>query len=99
MPRHSEGVTTMKSRQGTRRTRGRWKRKRAVAAQQLSRKSSGGPAWLLKPEVCERTRLSDTTVWRLERQGLFPKRMRISHKRVAWKAQEVDDWIAAREAA
>ncbi len=49
---------------------------------------------LLLPEVTARTRVSDTTLWRLEKVGRFPKRLRIGFKRVAWSAREVDAWIA-----
>lgn len=42
------------------------------------------------------TALSRSTIWRLERQGSFPKRRRISHRRVAWASVEVRDWAHAR---
>lgn len=42
------------------------------------------------------TGLSRSTIWRLERQGLFPRRRRISHRRVAWASVEVRDWAHAR---
>ena len=46
--------------------------------------------------VCERTGLSRTTVWRLERQGAFPARRRLSPGAVGWLESEVDEWIASR---
>src|SRR5207249_3169422 len=49
---------------------------------------------LLLSEVCERTRLSDTTLWRLEKASRFPARVKIGFKRVAWRAAEIDAWIA-----
>ena len=52
------------------------------------------------PEVCARTALSKSTVWRLERKGVFPKRHRISIHVCAWVADDVERWareqIAAR---
>lgn len=51
---------------------------------------------LLMPEVTERVRLSDTTLWRLEKVGRFPKRVKIGFKRVAWRTVEIEAWIAGR---
>jgi prophage regulatory protein len=41
--------------------------------------------------------LSDTTVWRMERRGDFPRRIAISTKRVAWRRKEIEAWLARRE--
>jgi prophage regulatory protein len=43
--------------------------------------------------------LSKCQLWRLERQGKFPKRVSVSAARHAWVASEIDDWITARIAA
>ncbi len=40
--------------------------------------------------------LSRTTIWRLERDGLFPKRRLLTNKIVAWDEAEVDEWIKSR---
>jgi predicted DNA-binding transcriptional regulator AlpA len=40
--------------------------------------------------------LSRTTIWRLERDGLFPKRRLLTGKIVAWDEAEIDDWITSR---
>ncbi len=40
--------------------------------------------------------LSRTTIWRLERDGLFPKRRLLTGKIVAWDEAEIDDWINSR---
>lgn len=47
-------------------------------------------------EVCERTSQSGTTIWRLERKGLFPVRVQISPNRVGWYSDEVDEWLETR---
>lgn len=47
------------------------------------------------PAVRARTGLSRSTIWRLERQGLFPRRRHISHRAVAWSADEVESWTQA----
>jgi prophage regulatory protein len=40
--------------------------------------------------------LSRTTIWRLERDGLFPKRRLLTGKIVAWDEAEIDEWIKSR---
>mgnify|MGYP002813704002 CR=1 FL=1 len=47
-------------------------------------------------EVCGLTGLSRTTIWRLERAGTFPSRIRLSENSVGWLAQEISNWLAAR---
>jgi prophage regulatory protein len=55
------------------------------------------PIKLLRfPVVRERTGLSRSTIWRLERRGEFPKHYRIAPNVVAWSEQEVSDWIEER---
>ena len=49
-------------------------------------------------EVLDRTGLSRSTIWRLERQGAFPKHRRISANAVAWLEHEVSAWIRAKSA-
>jgi prophage regulatory protein len=45
--------------------------------------------------VRERTGLSRSTIWRLQRVGAFPKHHRISSNAVAWVEQDVIDWLDA----
>ena len=54
------------------------------------------PKLLRFPAVRERTGLSRSTIWRLERQGQFPQHHRISANAVAWVEEEVTSWIQAR---
>jgi prophage regulatory protein len=54
---------------------------------------------LRKPEVCERTGYSYTQIWRFERAGQFPKRIRIGPNAVGWLETEIDEWISAKVAA
>ncbi len=63
----------------------------------------GGPArghgairLLRFPEVRERTGLSRSTIWRLERGGAFPRHRRISANAVAWVEEEVMSWIRSK---
>lgn len=48
------------------------------------------------PAVRERTGLSRSTIWRLERQGAFPRHRRISANVVAWVEQEIMIWIQSK---
>ncbi len=54
------------------------------------------PKLLRFPAVRERTGLSRSTIWRLERHGQFPKHRRISANAVAWVEEEVTSWIQAK---
>jgi predicted DNA-binding transcriptional regulator AlpA len=47
-------------------------------------------------QVCQLTRLSKSTVYRLELKGSFPKRIRISERRVVWRAIDIYDFITER---
>lgn len=51
------------------------------------------------PEVVEATGVSRTTLWRLEREGKFPRRRQLIGHRVGWLASEVDAWIQERPVA
>ena len=46
--------------------------------------------------VQERTGLSRTTLWRMERRGEFPKRVHLTSSLVAWLEDEVVAWIRSR---
>ncbi len=47
-------------------------------------------------EIKRRTGLSRSSLWRLEQQGLFPRRCRISTKAVGWAESQVDAFIRRR---
>jgi prophage regulatory protein len=55
------------------------------------------PHFLLPSEVTALTRLRDPTRFRMEGRGLFPKRIRISPRRVGWRRIDVEAWIADPE--
>lgn len=45
----------------------------------------------------DRVPYSDTQIWRMEKAGSFPQRVRLSEGgTVGWYEDEVDQWIAAR---
>jgi len=45
------------------------------------------------------TGLSRTTIWRLERAGDFPKRIKLSAGACGWRLSEVMAWLEKRQAA
>ena len=54
---------------------------------------------LRKPDVAARLGVSQSTIQRLEKAGDFPRRVRLGPRAVAWRASEIEDWIADRAAA
>lgn len=44
-------------------------------------------------EVRRRTGLGRTTVWRMEREGRFPKRLVIGPTAVRWREDEIIAWM------
>ena len=46
------------------------------------------------PDVRALVGLSRSTVRRLERSGRFPRRRQLSPGTVAWRQDEIDEWIA-----
>lgn len=55
-----------------------------------------------KRELLGMVGLSDATIWRMEKDGKFPKRLRLGGNSCGWFETEVMDWMAglavAREA-
>ena len=49
-------------------------------------------------DVRDRTGLSRSTIWRLERRGMFPPHRQISPNAVGWLEDELNDWIRTRNA-
>lgn len=57
------------------------------------------PRIIRKPELLNILGLSDPTVYRMEKAGRFPKRLRLGGNSCGWLQSEVDGWIAERAAA
>jgi len=49
-----------------------------------------------KPELFNKIPLSDATIWRREKMGDFPKRIKLGGNSVGWFENEVDEWLAAK---
>lgn len=48
------------------------------------------------PAVRKISGLSTSTIWRLEREGLFPKRRKIGKRAVGWLLSDVNAWVASK---
>lgn len=51
-----------------------------------------------KPELYARVGLSDATVWRMEKDGKFPKRIKLGGNSVGWLSSEVSGWLEEKAA-
>ena len=51
------------------------------------------------PRVRQFTGLSRSTVWRLEKNGQFPARRKLSANSVGWSLIELQAWMQSRNAA
>lgn len=54
---------------------------------------------LPRPVVARQLGVSETTVWRLCRDGILPNPIQISARRVGWRRSTIEAFIASREAA
>ena len=50
-----------------------------------------------RPELVELTGLSYSTIWRMIQADQFPKPVKLSARRVAWRKVDVDSWIQSRQ--
>ena len=49
------------------------------------------------PERRELVPFSDMHIWRMEKAGAFPKRIKLGPNRIGWSVNEINDWIASRK--
>ena len=54
------------------------------------------PRLLRLPDVLARVPYSRSHLWRMEREGTFPRRIKLGANRVAWAADEIQEWITSR---
>ena len=54
-----------------------------------------GDTLLKLSEVCQRTAMGKTSIYRKIEKGEFPAPVQISPKMVRWKKSEIDAWIAS----
>ena len=48
------------------------------------------------PDIRHLTGLSRSTIWRLEKEGHFPKRLSLGQRAVGWRKTEVIRWMQSR---
>jgi predicted DNA-binding transcriptional regulator AlpA len=48
--------------------------------------------FLLPTEVDTISQLSPVTRWRREKAGLFPRRLKLSARKIAYRKSEIEDW-------
>ena len=69
---------------------------RELGLSRLERLQSVPLKFLRFHAVRDRTGLSRSTIWRLERRGEFPKHRRISANAVGWLEHDVNEWMLGR---
>ena len=52
--------------------------------------------FIMLPQVQEIVPYSASHIWRLERAGEFPQRVRLGGNRVAWLQSEVSAWVQGK---
>ena len=50
-----------------------------------------------KPEVRSRTSMSDSTIYRREKEGRFPQRIRLTERTTVWRESDLREWLADPE--
>lgn len=65
----------------------------------LGDKEKGRMRYLRFKELRQRVPLGRTTIWRMMREGRFPKSKRIGKAATAWLEHEIDEWIKKRAGA
>ena len=47
-------------------------------------------------DVCTLTGLSKTSIYRMEKEGQFPSRVKIGKRSVAWYSSDIDEFLNTR---
>lgn len=54
---------------------------------------------LIRPKAMPaKVGLSLSTIWRMEKAGLFPRRRKLSPGAVGWLESEINEWLQSRKA-
>jgi prophage regulatory protein len=51
---------------------------------------------IVLPQVQEQVPYSASHIWRLEKSGKFPNRIRLGGNRVAWLQSEISSWVESK---
>jgi len=49
------------------------------------------------PQLSTTVGLSRTQIWRLEKEGKFPKRIQLSSNSVGWDFEEIQTWLKQKK--
>lgn len=47
-------------------------------------------------ELCRLISVSPTTLWRMEKRGELPPRIKISTRAVGWRESDIEEWLESR---
>ncbi|MBA6232178.1 MULTISPECIES: helix-turn-helix transcriptional regulator [unclassified Colwellia] len=50
---------------------------------------------MTKAETCEYLNLSDSTLFRLRRDSMFPNPLQLGARTIRWKRQDIDDYLVS----
>ncbi len=49
---------------------------------------------IIRPaELAKQLSISKVSLWRMEKQGKLPPRVRISRRAVGWRSSDIDQWL------
>lgn len=70
----------------------------AQHSEQIAGQSSGAQSFRLitRSELLSIVPYTPQHILRLEKRGLFPRRVQVGPNRVAWLLSEVEEWVATR---
>lgn len=54
---------------------------------------TNGDRFCRKPEVIARTSLSESSIWRREKEGRFPARIRLTPRTTVWRESDINEWL------
>ena len=56
------------------------------------------PTGFVRPKtLIEILDVSRSTLWRMEKAGILPKRVKIGSRSVGWRADEIEEFVKSRE--
>ncbi len=50
---------------------------------------------MTKADICEYLTLSDSTLFRLRRDNVFPKPLQLGARTIRWKRKDIDDYLVS----
>lgn len=65
-------------------------------ADRCETRDSQPPRLITKAELRRMVPYTPQHILRLEKRGLFPRRVQVGPNRVAWLLSEIEEWVAAR---